>query len=200
MEKMKTPAKTISALWVIGLLSCGLFCQQGQAAGPITGDITFTGLVSLDTGSAGTATMVTAWHGLAPGDKPQVQTGDGSFMTPLVTPGDGVTFSPSWSFNSGAVPSFWAVDGFTFDLTSSSIFTQGAGAVTVNGIGTISGNGFDPTAATWSFTTQDPSAEGEFSFSASGAAVPESSTVALLTIGALGLATMHFLGRKRKVA
>jgi hypothetical protein len=199
MGKIIKTVKTISAFCVIGLLSCGLFSQQAQAAGPITGSITFTGTVSLDTASAGSATMVTAWHGLALGDKPQVQGDDGSF-TAFVTPGDGVTFHASWSFTSGAVSSFWAVDGFTFDLTSSAIFTQGAGSVTVDGIGTISGNGFDPTAGTWHFTTQDPSAESLFSFSASGAAVPENSTVALLTIGALGLAGVHFLGRKRGAA
>jgi hypothetical protein len=200
MEKLAKTVKTISAFCVIGLLSCGLFSQQAQAAGPITGSITFTGTVSLDAASAGSATMVTAWHGLALGDKPQVQGDDGSFSA-FITPGDGVTFSQPWTFNSvGPVPSFWAVDGFTFDLTSSAIFTQGAGSVTVDGIGTISGNGFDPTAGTWHFTTQDPSAESQFSFSASGAAVPENSTVALLTIGALGLAGVHFLGRKRGAA
>jgi hypothetical protein len=200
-RRCKSGSKTIPALWVIGLLSFGLFGQQAQAA-PVTGNITFTGGVELDTASAGTATMVTAWHGFATGDKPQVQTDDGSFAA-FVAPGAGVTFSQPWTFNSVAtVPSFWAVGGFTFDLTSSSITNQnptpGSGAVTVDGIGSISGNGFDPTAGTFHFTTQDPSAESVFSFSAATGAIPESSTVALLTIGALGLTGMHFLGRKRR--
>jgi hypothetical protein len=205
-RRCKSGSKTIPALWVIGLVSCGLFGQQAQAA-PVTGNITFTGTVSLDTASAGTATMVilNGWHGLAPGGLPQVQFGDGSFDTTpghFVTPGDGVTFASPWSFNSGAIPNFWSVDGFTFDLTSSAIppGMQTANAVAVNGIGTISGNGFDPTPGTWSFTTQNPAAEAQFSFSASGSAVPESSTVALLMTGALGLAGMHCLGRKRRVA
>ena len=110
--------KGLRAFLLGGLISCGLFYQQAQAAG-ITGDITFTGTVNLNTTSAGTATQVTAWHGLAAGN-PQVQDVDGDFAT-FVTPGDGVTFVHLWSFNSGAIPSFWSVDGFTFDLTSSSI-------------------------------------------------------------------------------
>lgn len=140
--------------------------------------------------------MVTAWHGLAPGDKPQVQGADGDFAT-FVTPGDGVTFNAPWSFNSGAIPSFWSVDGFTFDLTTSSIFTQTANAVTIDGVGTITGNGFDPTPGTWHFTTQNPAADSLFSFSAAAAdPVPEGSTVALFTAGALGLAGMRFLSKK----
>jgi hypothetical protein len=204
-RRCKSGSKTIPALWVIGLVSCGLFGQQAQAA-PVTGNITFTGGVVLDTASVDTATMVLSWHGFAAGDKPQVQTGDGSFdlVAPghIVTAGDGVTFFQPWSFNSGAIPSFWTVDNFVFDLTSSAVFSQppGGNAVIVHGIGTISGNGFDPTPGTWSFTTQNPSAESQFSFSASSSAVPESSTVALLMTGALGLAGMHFLGRKRSVA
>ena len=163
-----------TAIWgsiVAVLLNCGLFCHQTQAAG-ITGNITFTGTVSLDTPSAGTATMVTpAWTGLGLGGLPQVQNADGDLGT-FATPGDAVTFHAPWSFTSlAAIPSFWSVDGFTFDLTSSSITNQTSGAVSVDAVGTISGNSFDPTPGAFHFTTQDPSAAEKFSFSAAVTAV-----------------------------
>jgi len=151
--------------------------------GPVIGNITFAGSVELaPTNSVDTATQVTAWHGLAPGDLPQVQSRDGTF-TSFVTPGDGTTFHAPWNFNSGPVSNFWSVDGFSFDLLSSAIISQGSGGLHVAGTGTVSGNGFTSTSGTWNFTTQDPSAESRFSFSAASAAVPEPSTVLMLVIG-----------------
>jgi hypothetical protein len=196
---MKNPSKkTILAVWGAGLLSCGALCQQAPAA-PIVGRITFAGSVELDQTTVNTATMVTAWHGPGPGDKPQVQSRDGDFAT-FVNLFDDTTFTPTWTFSSGAIPNFWSVDNFTFDLTTSAILAQGQGFLAVAGTGTVSGNGFDPTPATWTFTTQDPAAGSprEFSFSASTSAVPEGGTIALLGIGGIGMAGVHFLRKKRK--
>jgi VPDSG-CTERM motif len=188
---MKSLPKTILAVLATAVLTCGLFCQHVQAS-QITGDITFVGSVNLNTKSASTATIVTDWHGLGAGGLPQVASHDGSFNG-FVTDGDAVTIAFPWSFNSGAVPNFWSVDGFVFNLTSSSIIAQGAGAVTVNGTGTISGNGFNLTGGTWSFTTQNPSAHSKFSFSAAtGGAVPDGgSSVALLGIALVGIEGMR---------
>jgi len=180
---MKSLSKTIL---VTAIITCGLFCQHVQAS-QITGNITFTGTCTLNTKSAGTATMVTGWHGLGAGGLPQVMSHDGSF-TGLVNDGDAVTIAFPWSFNSGAVPNFWQVDGFVFNLTSSSITMQGGGSVTVAGTGTISGNGFDLTSGTWNFTTQNPSAHARFSFSAATGSVPDGgSAVALLGIALVGI-------------
>jgi hypothetical protein len=191
--------KTVWALFAVGLVSCGLFCQQAQAA-VVTGDITFTGTVTLDTVSAGTATMVTGWHGLSitpSSGLPQVQDVDGDFAT-FVTAGDGVAFHAPWSFTSGSVPSFWSVDGFTFDLTSSSItLPRPSNAVSVEGVGTISGNGFDTTPGTFSFTTQNPSADAQFSFSASGLAVPEPMTIVSFLSGSSLLGAFMYIRRRR---
>jgi hypothetical protein len=199
MKPMNTLAirKAIWGFFAAALLSSGLFCQQTQAA-EINGNITFAGSITLDTASAGTATMVTGWHGLAPGDKPQVETDDGSFTT-FVTPGDGLDFHAPWSFTSGAIPSFWSVDGFTFDLTSSAIPSGGqtGSSVFVEGTGTISGNGFDSTPATFSFTAQDPSANGLFSFSGSAAAVPEPATLVSFLSGSSLLSALMFIRRRR---
>jgi hypothetical protein len=194
---MKTLPKTVLAVLAIGLLS-GLFCDRAEAQGPITGNITFAGSVSLDMPSVNTATMVTAWHGLATGDKPQVQTRDGTFFTSGVMPGDGTTFHAPWTFNSGPISSFWSVDGFTFDLISSNIVHQtGDGSLFVQGTGDVSHSGFTTTLGTFSFTTQDPSASSQFSFSAA-TAVPESGTAVLFAIGATCLAITRFLRRRVK--
>jgi PEP-CTERM motif len=189
-------SRKILATLTAGLFSVALFGQTVQAV-PINGTISFTGTVELDTSSASTATAVTAWHGLASGDLPQVENRDGDF-TAFVNRGDGTTFHAPWSFNSlSTISGFWTVDGFTFDLLNSHITNQGgspgSGFVTVVGTGTVSGHGFDPTAGTWSFTTQDPSASSQFSFSAS-TAVPEPGTLTLLAVGAGGLIS----SRKRR--
>jgi hypothetical protein len=147
----------------------------------IVGNITFKGGVELDAVSVNDATQVTAWNDA------QVQGRSGDFAS-TVTAGDSVSFFAPWLFNSGAVPTFWNVGGFTFDLTSSSIQFQGGGFLSVSGTGSISGNGFDATVGTWRFSTQDDAADGEFSFSSASRAVPDGgATVALLGLALAGL-------------
>ena len=202
---MKNSSKTILAVLAIGLFSTGFFCQQAQAA-PINGNITFAGSVELNNSSAATATgvILNGWHGGSTtpiSGAPQVQSRDGDFAT-FVTVGDGTAFASPWSFNSGAVSSFWSVDGFTFDLISSAITNQGgtpgtSGFVFVTGTGTVSGHSFTPTAGVWRFSTQDPAAGSPqvFSFSAS-TSVPEGSTVALFAVGGACLLGGKLLRRK----
>jgi VPDSG-CTERM motif len=163
---------------------------------PISGDITFAGGVSLNTSSAGTATEVLSWTGPGGTGLPVVISDDGSFSG--ITPGTTAMFASPWFFNSGAVTALFTVGGFTYDLTSSKIAFQGGSpaGVVVDGIGSISGNGLDPEAMTWSFSTTDPSALGVdaaiFSFQVAagttGGTVPDGGTTAmLLGLGVLGL-------------
>ena len=200
MIRYRISRKALSPLVAIGFISCALLSQSAQAAGLISGDITFAGTVTLDTASAGTATKVTAWHGLSTTPSsglPQVQDAEGDFAT-FITAGDGVLFHAPWSFNSGAIASFWSVDGFTFDLLSSSIASpRPSDAVTADGVGTISGHGFDPTPGTFHFTTQNPSADAQFSFSASGEAVPEPMTIVSFLSGSSLLGAFLFIRRRR---
>ena len=98
-----------------------------------------------------------------------------------------------WSFASGAIANFWVVaGGYSFDLTSSSVTSQGGGGVFVTGFGTLKAPGFDNTPGVWRFTSQNPAGDrNEFSFSAANEAqpVPEGgSAVAMLGMGLLGLA------------
>lgn len=162
----------------------------------INGNITFAGSLTLDTGSAGTATAVTAW------DNTSVISADGDYSP---TVGMSAVFTAPWQF---AIPpgppiiNFWSVGGFTFDLVTSTVIAQGFdnngnGYVAVVGTGIASGNGFNPTSGIWRFTTQDPSAQGIFSFSAADG-VPEPSTVALLVVGGLLIAA-GLRARSRKI-
>ena len=203
---MRTSSSKILSVLAIAFLTVGLWCQRAEAQNPINGHITWAGGVSLDTSSAATATQVTAWHSQATPDtgKPEVQSVDGNWAS-LINVGDGTTFHAPWSFNSGMVSNFWSVDGFTFNLTASAIPPGGQGGtpgssgfVFVTGTGTVSGPGFTTTPGTFNFSSQDPGAGSPqvFSFSASGAAVPEGSTVALFGIGAVCLAGARFVGRK----
>jgi VPDSG-CTERM motif len=161
-------------------------CFIGVAqAVPITGNIGFTGRVQLDTSTAATATQVIGWV------NPSVNGTTGSFAG--ISDGTLVNFSAPWTFTAGLSP-LWSVGGFTFNLLTSSVThgtILGNAYVAVSGMGIVSGNSFDPTALSWSFTTQDPAVTANpqtFTFSASATSVPDNgTTVMLLGFGLLSL-------------
>jgi hypothetical protein len=180
---MKNLSKTIFAVLAIGALSSALFSQQAQAI-PINGIINLAGAVQLN-GPFGTATAVTAWL------NPHVEAGStGDFASiPVNTP---VTMS-AWQFSpSTPTPALWSVAGFTFDLLSSTVVTHTSGFLSIDGTGIVSGNGFDPTAMEWSFTSQNAGGS-TFSFSATGVAgVPDGgSAVALLGLALVGIEVLR---------
>ena len=191
---MKTLSRTILPILATGLFSCGLLCQQAQAA-PIQGDIDFGGVVTFDTTSLATATRVNVWNS----SQVLQRSGDFANVTYSIDPGDPATMAAPWIFNpTTATPGLWSIGGFTFNLSSSTINSQSATFLDVSGVGTISGNGFDPTPGTWSFTStqSDGSSNPDFSFQAQAAAVPEGNSIALFGIGVLGLIGQQFLRRK----
>jgi len=158
-------------------------------AGPITGSIDFAGVVTFDTMSLATATQVQTWNSSF------VLQDSGDFSS--IAPGTNVTMAAPWIFNpSTATPSLWSVAGFKFDLMSSVIVSQTSTFLNITGLGTISGNGFDPTPGTWSFTSSDAngSPQSTFGFQTQTTAVPEPSTLALL--GA-GVAALVSYGKRR---
>jgi len=175
-----------------GLLALGMGLSAQAAL--ISGAITFKGGVELDTSSVNTATRVTGWLDQSSA-LPTVASRSGDFAT-FVATGATTTFAAPWNFNSGAVASFWTVGGFTFNLTASSIVSQGGGFLNVSGTGFVSGNGFSSTLGSWSFSTQDPSAGSAppvFSFSASSNTnLPDGgSTVALLGLALVGVSGLR---------
>jgi hypothetical protein len=163
-----------------------------SATNAIEGAITFSGGATLDTGNANTAHAVTSFKNTL------VQSVSGDFDT-FINDLDPATFSASWVFDpSTPTSSLWSVGGFSFDLLTSTIVMRGSGTLAVSGTGRISGNGFDTTDGSWSFTTQNPGSLGTFSFSAAGLAVPDGgSAVALLGLALMGI---EVLRRKLKAA
>ena len=188
---MKNMIKFASAVAVAFALT------QTIQATPITGAIGFTGNVTYNTSSASTATEVTSWI------TPEVTAVSGTFAS-FITPIAPATFSSAiWVFNTGtAINNFWQAGGFSFQLLSSSIVSQGgvagtSGFVVVSGTGIVSGNDYTPTAISWSFTSQDPKVNTKpdqwtFSASANSTSVPDGgATVMLLGIALSGVALLR---------
>jgi|SRR5678816_2462697 hypothetical protein len=188
MKKLNLFLTVIAA----GLAMTAFTGQQAEGS-MINGAITLAGGAVYDTTSLATATRVNTFSDVA------VMSRDGDFSA-FVNVGDSVTMAMPWIFSpSTPTPALWSVGGFTYDLASSTVILQNSDFLIIQGTGTITGNGFDPTPGTWSFTSQSPDANGVFSFSASGGAsgVPEAgATVALLGIGLVSLELL----RRRLVA
>lgn len=207
---MKTFSRTTRAVLATGLFTCGIFCHQLSAA-QIQGDIDFSGVATFNTTSLATATEVDMWQPLQNGASnfSRVLQRNGDFANPTynINVGDSAAMAVPWVFNSGtpATPApgpvtnaLWSIGGFTFNLTSSMVISQDATFLDVTGVGTVIGNGFDPTPGTWSFTSSqsDGSSNPNFSFQAETTAVPEANTIALFAIGLAGIAGRERLRKK----
>ena len=179
---MKNTLKLIAAVAIAAVA----FTQTSNAA-LITGNIAFSGGAQTDSASANSSTMVAAWNAV------KVTSDSGAFSTIAI--GSLVTMAAPWTFNSGPLAAFWNVGGFTFNLTSSAVSVNNLGYVGINIVGTVSGNGYTPTAMSGSFTMQDPAGNPstkEFSGSLSFNSVPDGGTTALLLGSALsGLALIR---------
>ena len=180
MKLSKTILAIVATVASVGLLS------SAQAT-PITGSMTFVGGAKFDTNSLATASTVNTFSNTS------VLDADGSF-TGVSGP---VTMSAPWTFAPPpglARPALWSVGGFTFDLAGTTGVARpvigGIQFLVITGEGTLFGPiGFDPTHVTWSFSTQAPSSNGKFSFSASTSAVPDGGMTGMLLGAALiGLA------------
>jgi len=184
MKLIKSLLAGLTAIVVASGLALSAHADQ------IDGNIDFAGQVSFDNTHLGSATMVTAWHlAIVTGT-----TGDFSSV-PILSP---VTFVTPYVFNPPtAYASLWSVGGFTFALTDSHIDSQSNFKLTIFGSGTVSGNGFDDTPGTWSFsvTQSNGRPQQEFSFQANSTAVPgtpdSGSTVALLGVGLMAVAAIR---------
>ena len=195
---MKNFTKTILTLIAAGLLLTALSTQEAQAA-QIHGRLDLAGAVMFDSSALQNVTQVVQWRDIFGNlGFSNVAGVTGSYVG-IVNLGDQVTMATPWIFTpSTNTPGLWSVDGFTFDLTSSTVVMQTATFLNIRGVGTVSGNGFEATNARWAFSVQNAGGgTGDFfSFSANTASngVPDGgSAVALLGIS---LVAIEFVRRK----
>ena len=159
-----------------------LLLSTTAIADEIQGQIDFTG-GAVVTVSGGAVTEIDF-------DSPVVATTPGPTMDfdTYIDAGDAVAFVDPFDMTTPTM-GLWSVGGFSFDLlsiTSNSIIQVGAiSLISVTGTGVITGNGFDTTAGTWSFTTQPTNSTGTFSFSST--TVPEPALMLVLALGLVGV-------------
>src|SRR5437868_5040446 len=172
MKLSKTLLAIVAAVASVGLLS------SAQAT-PITGMLNIAGTANFNTSSLTTASSATFSDVIVLGGN------DGTFAgfavgTPVVMAS--YTFDPSTITNG-----LWSVNGFTFNLLTSTVTDRSATNLSVSGTGIITGPpGFDPTPGMWAFTSQNAGGRPHdtFSFSANTEAIPDGGmTLALLGAG-----------------
>ena len=182
-------SKTI--LMIVAAVAAVAFTPHQAQATQITGLLNLHGTATFDSTHLGSATSVVSFSNVtAAGGN------TGNFMsildgTPIAMTLSTYTFSPSTPTSM-----LLSVGGFTFDLQSSSVHSQDNFSLVVLGSGTISGNGFAPTAGAWSFSVTNPAGRphATFAFQAGVEAMPtpdSGMTVALLGAGLIGLAVFR---------
>lgn len=108
------------------------------------------------------------------------------FAAAGITQGDsGDIFDFQFAPFSPAPHTLWSIGGFDFELQAVSVVFQNHMFLVLEGVGEVSGNGFDATYGAWNLTAN--SAFTLFNFS-SGTVVPEPGSLLLVSIGVLGFA------------
>lgn len=183
----------------IAVAICAVGLSGSAVAIPITGDIEFTGSVTLDSSLDQADTVTSFFWGPFPNTM-LVNYADGTFAAEGVGFASLATFPNSWTFDpSTATSPLWTVDDFEFNLLSSTIVSQSTTFLNVSGTGIVSAPGYDDTYMDWAFTVSNASGETKAQYtaapSASATAVPDGgSTVAMLGFAIAGLGiTCRFL-------
>ena len=187
--KMVNTIKQFAAMAVLGLLS------TSAMAIPITGSIDMGGSAyayDQEGGSQVSNAELATFIDFNPNNF-GVVSASGDFAALVNSVGE----IKDLSFGSFAGPlaDFWAIGGFSFELTD---VVRGTSLdpkkfLVLNGTGIITAKGFDDTVASWSFTA-DTTGNGAFVWNATSENVPEPGMLALLSIGLIGF------GLRRKSA
>lgn len=177
------------ALKILIFVAVSLGLIPSLRAVPITGSIAFGGTVQLDGSTVSDSSHVNGW-----GAVNKVNSALGSFAG---LNGQSVNLSGPWSFYSGASYDFWNIGGFQFNLSSSSVFDDFNGVLTIVFMGNVTGNNYDPTAFTGKVKITNPAnPNGAFTYTESldFVTVPDGGTTVLL-LGAV-LAGLALIRRK----
>jgi hypothetical protein len=185
--------KNITKILAVAVAAVAI--SQSAHATAITGGIALSGsAVVLNGSTVQTSSEVLSWGPVT------AASGTGSFsgVSGATTMG-----AVPWLFNA-AESSFWSVGGFTFNLTTAipqtpqfEVGSPGYYSETIFLAGTVSGNSYNPTAFSGSFSIQDPatgSSGNGYTFSGSFTffAAPDGGTTALMLGSALsGLALIR---------
>jgi hypothetical protein len=193
---MKHISKTILAALAIGLLSCGLFSQQAQAA-QVTGEIHMAGDVIFDTVDLSSSTAVNHWiSALNAPEKATTFGATGDFFANIPS-GTEADMTHPWIFSpSTPTAPLWDIPafGFSFDLASVTSVTKiGDNFLNVLASGTVHATGFDDTPALFSFTVNNPDGLTHLTYSFANATVtvptgvPDGGTTVMLLGAALSV-------------
>lgn len=184
-------SKNVLVVLATALFTAGL-ASQAKAV-QIHGSIDFAGTAHFNAPLA-TATQVTSFSNA------HVEFAEGDFAT-FTTTNQAVAITAPYVFNpSTSYSPLWAVGGFVFNLDQSTIMTQNQFGLVITGTGTLMGNGFDHTAGTWAFSSQNPSGRprSTFSFSAGTDAMPVPEGGSAVALLGMGLVVVE--GVRRKIA
>ena len=107
-------------------------------------------------------------------------------LPPLATSGLAGSSADISSFTS--VTNFFTIGGWQLDLSTLDAIDQRTDLLTMSGSGVVSGNGFDATGATWSFSGDSPTSYSMTITSTGIPAVPVPAAVWLFGSGLIGLA------------
>ncbi len=154
------------------------FLSTGVNAATINGSFGITGALGTNAGLSDSLADVTEIT-LSTVYGTEGSTGDTSNVNMFSTGAGGSTESLSGALSGNT---FFAVEGWSFSLTSLAVVDQKAGLLNLEGTGVLSGAGYDDTNATWTLSTTSLD-----SYSLEVAAVPVPAAVWLFGTGLLGL-------------